>query len=294
LYSLLTKSHHPVIAHDNGAPFVGLLLIVVATRHTTAQGGHQYVNYTFLVDGDLDRDIEPFRFGRFGFGNDAAVLGVGQECLFWYEALEQARHGEIQVPEQSKERQQRQNNFNNDPSNVVSVRINGIEEQEYDHGHGPQKGHPAHVRRHQERFRRSGGRSHPRFAKGRSRNERRVVIEQPLIGGIVEEARHDAIKVRLQIFRRGAIDGGGKVRFRVEKQRPVIIDTVNDVILVSKATSCMFIQLVSQLVSKGQQQQQRNTDTHTESHTDKHIPEIFHPGRQAHRNWNHPYRQCVV
>ena len=124
----LTKCHHPVIAHDNGAPFVGLLLIIIATGDTTAQSGHQYFDQTFLVHWYLYRDIEPFCFGRFGFGNDTAVLGVGQECFARYKALEQARHGEVQVPEQSKERQQRQYNFNNDASNVVSVRVNGIEE----------------------------------------------------------------------------------------------------------------------------------------------------------------------
>ena len=58
------------------------------------------------------------------------------------------------------------------------------------------------------------------------------MIKQPLIGRIVKESWHDAIKVGVQVFRCGAIHRGGKVRFRVKKQRPVVVDAVNDVILV--------------------------------------------------------------
>ena len=58
------------------------------------------------------------------------------------------------------------------------------------------------------------------------------MIQQPLIGWIVEKAWQETIEIRIQIgIVRCLIDGDGKLRFRIEKESPVVIDPVNDVIL---------------------------------------------------------------
>ena len=101
---VLEKTHHTVVADDNvAAGRLGLFLVVVAGGLTGLEGGHENVEERFLVDGDLDGDIEPGIEVLFVFGDDTAVFGVGFEGLGGNEAFEDGTDDEIGIPKETHE-----------------------------------------------------------------------------------------------------------------------------------------------------------------------------------------------
>jgi len=109
------------------------------------------------------------------------------------------------------------------------VRVDGVEKQKDHNGNRSQEGNARHVTRHEEWFRRSTAAAHLRLAKGRSRNETGVIVEEALVGGVVEKARFDVMNKVL--FAGAVVNSVREFRGRVEKESAVVVDAVNDVVL---------------------------------------------------------------
>ena len=89
---------------------------MIARSHDRLEGRHENILERFLVDGDLNCNIEPWITGILGFGNDGTILGIGLKGLPWDKAFANGTDTKVQIPKQTKKGQDRQKHFHHDTS----------------------------------------------------------------------------------------------------------------------------------------------------------------------------------